>query len=75
MPDRGDDLFDPEFLRRLEYLRVVARRIFAGAPPGGRNGRPALRHRLILNFEGEAERIDPDAIIDDVLAHVPEPDA
>ncbi|TMJ11132.1 MAG: MoxR family ATPase, partial [Bacillati bacterium ANGP1] len=24
---------------------------------------PALRHRLILNFEGEAEGIDPDAII------------
>jgi MoxR-like ATPase len=33
----------------------------------------ALRHRLILNFEGQAERIDPDRIIDDVLAHVPEP--
>jgi MoxR-like ATPase len=40
-----------------------------------RMARPALRHRLILNFEGEAERIDPDAVIDDVLAHVPEPDA
>jgi MoxR-like ATPase len=33
----------------------------------------ALRHRLILNFEAEAERIDPDAIIGDVLRHVPEP--
>jgi len=33
---------------------------------------PALRHRIILNFEGEAERIDPDkvlqAIIDSVSA-------
>jgi MoxR-like ATPase len=35
--------------------------------------RPALRHRLILNFEAEAERIDPDAIIEDVLGHVAEP--
>ena len=33
----------------------------------------ALRHRLILNFEAEAERIDPDAIIGDVLKHVAEP--
>jgi len=38
-----------------------------------RMARPALRHRLILNFEGEAEAIDPDAVIDDVLTHVPEP--
>jgi MoxR-like ATPase len=33
--------------------------------------RPALRHRLILNFEGDAENIDPDDIIDDVIAGVP----
>ena len=35
--------------------------------------RPALRHRLILNFEAEAARIDPDAIVEDVLKTVPEP--
>jgi MoxR-like ATPase len=28
---------------------------------------PALRHRMILNFEGEAEGIDPDDIIADIL--------
>jgi MoxR-like ATPase len=33
--------------------------------------KPALRHRLILNFEGEAEGIDPDAIIDSILAELP----
>ena len=27
----------------------------------------ALRHRIILNFEGEAERISPDSIIEDIL--------
>ncbi|MFH0963194.1 MAG: AAA family ATPase [Planctomycetota bacterium] len=32
---------------------------------------PALRHRLILNFEGEAEGISTDEILGDVLAHVP----
>ena len=33
---------------------------------------PALRHRLILNFEGEAEGIDPDEIISGILKNVPE---
>ena len=32
------------------------------------SAKPALRHRLILNFEGEAERISSDSIIEDVLA-------
>ncbi len=30
----------------------------------------ALRHRLILNFEGQAENIQPDEIIDDILRSV-----
>jgi len=29
---------------------------------------PALRHRLILNFEGEAEGIEPDSIIAEILS-------
>ena len=38
--------------------------------------RPALRHRLILNFEGEAEGVTPDQIIDQVVeAAVPPPTA
>lgn len=37
----------------VEDLRAVAR--------------PALRHRLILNFEGEAEGVDVDSLIGDVL--------
>ncbi len=31
---------------------------------------PALRHRLILNFEGQAENIQADDIIDDILRSV-----
>ena len=31
---------------------------------------PALRHRLIFNFEGEAEGVGPDAVIEEVLRHV-----
>ena len=30
-----------------------------------------LRHRVILNFEGQAENISPDRLIDDVLDVVP----
>ena len=33
---------------------------------------PALRHRVILNFEGEAERIDPDSILKAIVEWVPE---
>ncbi len=35
--------------------------------------RASLRHRLMLNFEGQGEGVSPDAILDDVLQAVPEP--
>ena len=34
--------------------------------------KPALRHRVILNFEGEAEGVRPDVVLDDILTSVPE---
>jgi MoxR-like ATPase len=34
---------------------------------------PALRHRLILNFEGQAEGVQPDAVITNILDNVEEP--
>ena len=34
---------------------------------------PALRHRLILNFEGEAAGVSTDSVLTDILAAVPEP--
>jgi MoxR-like ATPase len=33
----------------------------------------ALRHRLLLNFEGQAEGVDPDTIIAELLESVPQP--
>jgi len=33
---------------------------------------PSMRHRIILNFEAEAEGIDPDKVLLDVLEKVPE---
>jgi len=32
----------------------------------------ALRHRVILNFEGEAERVDPDMILNAIIKDTPE---
>jgi len=32
---------------------------------------PALRHRLLLNFEGEAEQINADSIVTELLSKVP----
>jgi len=34
---------------------------------------PALRHRLILNFEGEAEGITADAVVEAILQSIPAP--
>jgi MoxR-like ATPase len=33
----------------------------------------ALRHRVLLNFEGEAERVDTDTVIKGILENTPEP--
>ena len=34
---------------------------------------PAMRHRVLLNFEGEADRTDPDTILTAIMDDVPEP--
>ncbi len=36
------------------------------------SARAALRHRIILNFEGEAEGVATDAVIDEILKRTPE---
>jgi MoxR-like ATPase len=51
-------LLDGRFAASCDDVRAVAK--------------PTLRHRLILNFEGEAEGVDPDAIIDAILKETPE---
>ncbi|HLH31449.1 MAG TPA: MoxR family ATPase [Terriglobia bacterium] len=33
----------------------------------------ALRHRVLLNFEGEAERVETDTVIKEILENTPEP--
>ncbi|WP_172252028.1 AAA family ATPase [Saccharibacillus deserti] len=34
------------------------------------SAKPAMRHRLLLNFEGQAEGVSPDTLVDDVLARL-----
>jgi MoxR-like ATPase len=34
---------------------------------------PALRHRMLLNFEGEAEHVDTDDILKEIIKDTPEP--
>ena len=33
---------------------------------------PVLRHRIVLNFRSRADRVEPDAVVDDILGAVPE---
>ena len=51
-------LLDGRFAASADDIKAVAK--------------PCLRHRLILNFEGEAEGIDPDTVIEQILQVTPE---
>jgi len=57
-------------------LGLKARALMAGRPHAERSDipsllRPALRHRIALNFEGEAEGLTTDKVLDDVLNAIP----
>ena len=57
-------------------LGLKARALMSGRPHCERSDlpyifKPALRHRIALNFEGEAEGLSSDQILDDVLDAVP----
>ena len=51
-------LFDGRFAASVDDVRAVVH--------------PALRHRVLLNFEGEAEGIKTDQVLDAILKAVPE---
>src|SRR5262245_61712823 len=51
-------LFEGRFAASLDDVRVVAL--------------PALRHRVLLNFEGEAEGIKTDDVLREIMKHLPE---
>jgi MoxR-like ATPase len=51
-------LFDDRFAASVDDVRAVVH--------------PALRHRVLLNFEGEAEGVRADQVIDSILKTIPE---
>jgi MoxR-like ATPase len=64
--------------RASEYLVLAARAkaLLSGDPMATAEhvkavARPVLRHRILTNFNAEADRITTDAIIDDLLEHTP----
>jgi MoxR-like ATPase len=66
--------------RAAQYLvlgakaRAVTRgRLNVSAEDIRQMAKPVLRHRLITNFNADAEGVDADAIIDKLIATVPEP--
>ena len=52
---------------------LLAERVHVSCEDIRRMVLPAMRHRVLLNFEGEAEQIDPDTILQAVLDHTPAP--
>jgi MoxR-like ATPase len=56
---KANALFDGRLNAGFDDVKAVARQ--------------ALRHRVLLNFEGEAEGVTAEQIIDDVLAHTADP--
>jgi MoxR-like ATPase len=51
-------LFEGRFAASVDDVRAVAL--------------PALRHRVLLNFEGEAEGIKTDSVLEEILRSIPE---
>jgi len=54
---------------------LLAERLYVAAEDIRSVALDALRHRLLLNFDAEAERVSTDAIVEDVLQRVPLPSA
>ena len=52
-------LLDGRFATTLEDLRAMAR--------------PAMRHRVLINFRGQAERVSADDVVSSVIEQLAEP--
>jgi MoxR-like ATPase len=60
-------------VRAARVGALLAGRAAVSATDIRRIAKPTLRHRVIRNFEGEAEGITGDKLVDEVLAAVPAP--
>jgi MoxR-like ATPase len=59
-------------LSAAKALALLEGRFHVGIADVRRMAKPALRHRIILSFEGEAEGVAPDRILDELLTTLPE---
>ncbi|MCA8938466.1 MAG: AAA family ATPase, partial [Planctomycetes bacterium] len=59
-------------LRAAKVRALVEGRYNVSADDIRRMAYPALRHRVLLNFEGEAEGVNPDRVVSAVIEAVPE---
>ncbi len=60
-------------MRAARIHALLAGRSAVAAADVRRVAKPALRHRIIRNFEGDAEGVDVDTLVDEILAEVPAP--
>jgi MoxR-like ATPase len=60
-------------VRGARALCVLAGRTAVSIEDIRKVAHPALRHRILLNFEGQAESVNVDTLIDDLLERVPTP--
>ena len=56
---------------RFFFPRFFEGRFAASIDDVKASAAPALRHRILLSFEGEAEAVRPDAIIGEILDRLP----
>ncbi len=60
-------------IRAARAYCTLASRTAVSAEDIRRAAKPAMRHRVVLNFEGEAEALDIDKMLDEVIETVPTP--
>lgn len=60
-------------IRAARAYSMLAGRTAVSLEDIRRSALPALRHRIILNFEGEAEQVSVDTLVRDLLEKVPTP--
>ena len=58
-----------------KFRALLAGRVHVAAEDIRASVMPTLRHRLLLNFEGEADRVDTDDILKEVVASITPPGA
>ena len=58
-----------------KFLALLRGRVHVAAEDVRDSVFPTLRHRLLLNFEGEADKVDTDDILREIIATIDPPGA